>query len=185
MGVNLKKIAKQAKGYRHVLLVMRHGKADPFNASADAGRRLTPKGLKQSKAVAKGLSAMELVPDRVACSGADRARQTLETMLAVFGDKPKVDYRKSLYEDGVMSVFDEITHTKEKNRVLMVVGHEPTVSISCQWVADSQSDPAMLDLLNLGLSTGTVVVFGSNEPFAQWRIHEGDLLAVLTPKDFE
>ena len=66
----------------------------------------------------------------------------------------------------------------------MILGHEPTVSISCQWLADSESDPALLDMLNIGLSTASVVVFGSKEPFSDWKVHTADLIAVLNPKDF-
>ena len=49
-------------------------------------------------------------------------------------------------------MFDELAHVKAKNRVFMIVGHEPTVSISAQWLASADSDGERLDLLNLGLS---------------------------------
>ena len=185
MGVNLSKVEKKAKNYSHVLLVMRHAKAEPFNDKGDHDREITDKGEKQAKIVAKGLVGMKLLPDRVACSGAVRARQTLERMLKVFGDDPKVDYRQSLYEGGVQSVFDELAQTKEKHRTLLVLGHEPTISIACQWLASTESDPTLLDLLNLGMSPASIAVFGSNEPFNQWQLHSGELIALLTAKDFE
>ena len=175
MGVNLSKVEKKAKNYSHVLLVMRHAKAEPFN----------DKGEKQAKIVAKGLVGMKLLPDRVACSGAVRARQTLERMLKVFGDHPKVEYRQALYDGGMQAVFDELANAKDKTRVLMVLGHEPTVSVSCQWLASSDSDMVKLDLLNLGMSTASVVVFGSDQPFSRWQVHDAELLAVLSPKDFD
>ena len=162
-----------------------HAKAESLGKSSDRDRNLTDKGLKQAKTVAKGLAELKLVPDRIACSGAARALQTCERMLKTFGDHPTVDYRQSLYDNGVQAVFDEIAQTKGKHRVLMVLGHEPTVSISCQWLASADSDPSLLDLLNLGLSTAGVVIFGSDEPFERWQIRTGQLLAVLTPKDFD
>ena len=178
MGVNLSKVEKKAKNYSHVLLVMRHAKAEPFNDKGDHDREITDKGEKQAKIVAKGLVGMKLLPDRVACSGAVRARQTLERMLKVFGDHPKVEYRQALYDGGMQAVFDELANAKDKTRVLMVLGHEPTVSVSCQWLAK-------LDLLNLGMSTASVVVFGSDQPFSRWQVHDAELLAVLSPKDFD
>ena len=57
MGTSLKKVAKKAKDYKYVLLVMRHAKTEPFGDGGDAGRELTDKGRKQAKAVAKGLAA--------------------------------------------------------------------------------------------------------------------------------
>lgn len=176
---------KKAKNYSHVLLVMRHAKAEPFNDKGDHDREITDKGEKQAKIVAKGLVGMKLLPDRVACSGAVRARQTLERMLKVFGDHPKVEYRQALYDGGMQSVFDELANAKDKTRVLMVLGHEPTVSVSCQWLASSDSDMVKLDLLNLGMSTASVVVFGSDQPFSRWQVHDAELLAVLSPKDFD
>lgn len=111
-------------------------------------------------------------------------RQTCDRMLKVFGDDPKVDYRQSLYEGGVQSVFDELAQTKEKHRTLLVLGHEPTISIACNgWPAPNRSDVA--DLLNLGMSPASIAVFGSNEPFNQWQLHSGELIALLTAKDFE
>ena len=106
--------------------------------------------------MAKGLAAFKMVPTRIACSSATRARQTCDRMLKVFGDDPKVDYRQSLYEGGVQSVFDELAQTKEKHRTLLVLGHEPTISIACQWLASTESDPTLLDLLNLGMSPASI-----------------------------
>lgn len=186
MGTSLKKVAKKAKEYKYVLLAMRHAKTEPFGGNgSDVGRKLTDKGRKQAKAVAKGLAAFKMVPTRIACSSATRARQTCDRMLKVFGDDPKVDYRQSLYEGGVQSVFDELAQTKEKHRTLLVLGHEPTISIACQWLASAESDPTLLDLLNLGMSPASIAVFGSNEPFNQWQLHSGELIALLTAKDFE
>ncbi len=164
---------------------MRHAKAEPFNDKGDHDREITDKGRKQAKIVAKGLVGMKLLPDRVSCSGAVRARQTLERMLKVFGDDPKVEYRQALYDGGMQAVFDELANAKDKTRVLMVLGHEPTVSVSCQWLASSDSDMVKLDLFNLGMSTASVVVFGSDQPFSRWQVHDAELLAVLSPKDFD
>ena len=135
MGTSLKKVAKKTKEYKYVLLAMRHAKTEPFGGNgSDVGRELTDKGRKQAKTVA----AFKMVPTRIACSSATRARQTCDRMLKVFGDDPKVDYRQSLYEGGVQSVFDELAQTKEKHRTLLVLGHEPTISIACQWLAAAQ-----------------------------------------------
>lgn len=58
--MNLKKVAKRAKEYKHVLIIMRHAKTEAFNAKGDFERVLTDKGLKQAKRVAKGLRDMGL-----------------------------------------------------------------------------------------------------------------------------
>ena len=185
MGIKLSKVAKAAKKYDHILIIMRHAKAEPFGDKGDSERELTDKGLKQAKAVGKGIEAWGLVPDQISCSSVTRTRQTLDRMLKTFGDKPIVDYRISLYDGGVQAVFDELAHVKAKNRVFMIVGHEPTVSISAQWLASADSDGERLDLLNLGLSPASIVIMGSNKPFDEWQVHSGELLAVINVKDFD
>ena len=185
MGIKLSKVAKAAKKYDHILIIMRHAKAEPFGEKGDSERELTDKGLKQAKAVGKGIEWLGLVPDQISCSSVTRTRQTLDRMLKTFGDKPIVDYRISLYDGGVQAVFDELAHVKAKNRVFMIVGHEPTVSISAQWLASADSDGERLDLLNLGLSPASIVIMGSNKPFNEWQVHSGELLAVINVKDFD
>ena len=66
MGIKLNKVAKAAKEYDHVLIIMRHAKAEPFGGKGDVERELTEKGLKQAKAVGKGVEALGLVPNRKA-----------------------------------------------------------------------------------------------------------------------
>lgn len=185
MGIKLSKVAKAAKKYDHILIIMRHAKAEPFGDKGDSERELTDKGLKRAKAVGKGIESLGLVPDQISCSSVTRTRQTLDRMLKTFGDKPIVDYRISLYDGGVQAVFDELAHVKAKNRVFMIVGHEPTVSISAQWLASADSDGERLDLLNLGLSPASIVIMGSNKPFDEWQVHSGELLAVINVKDFD
>ena len=107
MGIKLSKVAKAAKKYDHILIIMRHAKAEPFGDKGDSERELTDKGLKQAKAVGKGIESLGLVPDQISCSSVTRTRQTLDRMLKTFGDKPIVDYRISLYDGGVQAVFDE------------------------------------------------------------------------------
>ena len=63
MGIKLSKVAKAAKKYDH----MRHAKAEPFGDKGDSERELTDKGLKQAKAVGKGIESLGLVPDQISC----------------------------------------------------------------------------------------------------------------------
>ncbi len=68
MSSRMSKTAKKAKQYDHVLILMRHAKAEAMGEHGDYDRPLAPKGLKQAKKVAKGLRDMKLVPDGVACT---------------------------------------------------------------------------------------------------------------------
>lgn len=185
MSSRMSKTAKKARQYGHVLILMRHAKAEAVGKNGDYDRPLAEKGLKQAKKVAKGLRDMKLVPEVIDCSAALRARQTCGRLLKVFGDKTQVDYHQSLYDGGLQAVFDELAHAKGKTRVMMVLGHEPTISICGQWLASEESKSDRVDLLNLGVQTAGVLVLASDKPFSQWQLHDGDLLAVMSPADFE
>lgn len=186
MGTSLKKVAKKTKEYKYVLLAMRTPKPSRSAATAATWDVSSPtKDVSRPKPWPKDWRRSKWCPLASHAPAPPRARQTCDRMLKVFGDDPKVDYRQSLYEGGVQSVFDELAQTKEKHRTLLVLGHEPTISIACQWLASTESDPTLLDLLNLGMSPASIAVFGSNEPFNQWQLHSGELIALLTAKDFE
>ncbi|MBW3088166.1 histidine phosphatase family protein [Bifidobacterium sp. 82T24] len=183
MGVNLSKVAKKANAYEYQLIIMRHAKAESGSSGGDVDRELSEKGVKQAKKVGKGLAAVGLVPDQIRCSGAVRTRQTLERMLKYFGDRPTVEYRQSLYSGGMQAFLDEMSHVKSRTRRLMIIGHDPTVSMASQWLASPKSDQAMLNILGLGMSPASVVIMGSDKPFDKWGIRDGNLVAVLGPKD--
>ena len=180
-----KGLGKRLKKHEYLLVLMRHCKTEGTNAQGDLQRVLTDKGLKQATRVAEGLEECGLVPDRIACSAAERARQTMDRMLEVFGDGTKVLCHMSLYEEGMQAVWEQLGQVPKKTKRFMVIGHEPTVSAVSGWIASQDSDPSLLALLHVGVSTGSVVIFGGDKPFAAWQPHDAELLAVLSPRDFK
>ena len=167
------------------LMLMRHAKTERQGAQGDRSRQLTDRGQQQARTMGRGLAALGLVPDRIICSGAPRARQTLDGMLMPLGDGPRVDYRESLYESGMQAVFDQLAQTEDRDRRVLILGHEPTMSICSQWLAEDNSDPDLLDLLNLGLPPATMVLLGSERPLTDWGTHQARLLGILGPQDLE
>ena len=149
------------------------------------GRELTDKGRKQAKTVAKGLAAFKMVPTRIACSSATRARQTCDRMLKVFGDDPKVDYRQSLYEGGVQSVFDELAQTKEKRRTLLILGHEPTVSIACPVDCQLRIRSDIARPVESGMSPPRSPCSVRTSRSTNGSCTAANSLALLTAKDFD
>ena len=78
------------------LLLMRHGKAVQGAGLADRERRLTPRGRRDSEAMAKVL-ARDFRPDRILCSPAVRTRETLAAVLAGVGEATEVIFLDALY----------------------------------------------------------------------------------------
>ena len=175
-------IARAAHGYEHVLLVMRHAKAAHGGAVGDRRRPLTGRGTSQSHAVARQLVRCRLVPQRIVCSSAERARQTLEGMLPAFGDGPLAEYRESLYEGGARAMLDQLRQAKPDCRSLMLLSHEPAVSEIVQALVRARL-PDARDLLTVGMGTANVAVLAADEALASWPESGAELLGIIRPDD--
>ncbi len=162
---------------------MRHAKAEPFGDKGDSERELTDKGLKQAKAVGKGIESLGLVPDQISCSSVTRTRQTLDRMLKTFGDKPIVDYRISLYDGGVRRFRRARPRQGQESRV-----HDRGATADCvdqrPMARLADSDGERLDLL-IWEFRRIHRDHGINKPFDEWQVHSGELLAVINVKDFD
>lgn len=186
MNEGMKSLEKRVGRASRILVLMRHAKTEPVEDAPegrDIERALVDKGRRQASRVADGLERLGLTPDRIVCSGAVRARQTLDGMLPAFGDGPVVDYRRSLYDGGFQDMLDEIARTPRGTRTLMVLAHEPTVSMAAQRLAGGDSDPHCLDLVGLGMATATVAVLVADAELADWTPGSASLIGVLRPKD--
>ena len=173
-------IARAAHDYGHVLLVMRHAKAAHGTDPDDHRRPLASRGVSQSHAIARQLVRCRLVPERIVCSSAERARQTLEGMLPSFGDGPVVEYRESLYVGGAQAMLDQLRQAKEDCRSMMLLSHEPAVSEVAQTLVSAHPNDAT-DLLAAGMGTANVAVLAADEPLASWPESGAELLGVIRP----
>jgi phosphohistidine phosphatase len=113
------------------LILLRHSKAEHAFDVADADRPLTERGHRDATAAGGWLVEHDLVPDLVLCSPARRTRQTWHEVALAFGERG--NGVTSVYEPGLYGGFDleeclELIHSTEADvRVLMLVGHNPTM----------------------------------------------------------
>ena len=106
------------------LILLRHAHAEPATpGQSDLDRPLSPQGLAEAEAAARWLAEQGLVPDRVLCSPARRARETLEAVLGAVG---YVEQRleERIYEATPGTLADLADQHREAERLLMV-GHNP------------------------------------------------------------
>lgn len=115
------------------LILLRHGKAEMFNAQGDGTRALTDKGREQARQAARVLKQAKWLPDIVLTSPLLRARQTADEFCetAVIpgaiiqgwlacGMKPEL-------------ALQELVAFRDFNRVA-IVGHEPDFSELIEWL---------------------------------------------------
>lgn len=140
------------------VLLLRHATAEPY-ASSDAARPLSPHGLRQASHVAQHLSTRELVPDVVLCSTALRTRQTWQTIEENLGPTAAAQchMRDDLYQaspDAVQSLVAQ----QSPAQVVLVVGHEPIMSMTAARYAGPQSDEVAVMTVSVGMPTAGLAI---------------------------
>ncbi len=107
------------------LLIFRHGIAEDLPATGrDFDRRLTPRGVERTTASARGLTELCDAPELILTSPKVRAVQTAQIAAEAF-DRP-VEADEVIAEGTAADIRDMLTGRKERR--LMLVGHEPTLS---------------------------------------------------------
>jgi phosphohistidine phosphatase len=110
------------------LIVMRHAKAGELPGGPDAERPLRPRGRRNAAAAGAWLASRDLVPDRVLCSTAKRARQTWQCVSAELAGEPELVSDERLYDASGPDLLDIFAETDPGVRSLMYVGHNPAAA---------------------------------------------------------
>lgn len=135
------------------LVLLRHAKAANPERVADTDRPLTARGHADAAAAGAWLLARGLRPARVLCSPSRRTRETWHGVQVALGDGSAatgVRFDPALYDAGARTVLGLIQETGPEVDVLVVVGHNPTVSMISA-ILDPGTDPAE-DLRTAGLA---------------------------------
>ena len=115
------------------LVLLRHAKAAHPQGVPDTDRPLTPRGHADAGAAGAWLVAHALVPDLVLCSPSRRTRETWHAVAMSLGAGATgvtCAYDPALYEAGsARNLLDLLTATDAAVRVLLVIGHNPTMSM--------------------------------------------------------
>ncbi len=158
---------------------MRHGKAES-DAASDMERVLTDKGHSQARLIGDYLRAQGVRPSRVLVSAASRTQETWKDVRDSLGDPEcEVSLLEDLYHGGVQDVLRLIREVDESCKVLLVVGHEPTMSQLAAYLGnDDLSDPASLAQVRIGVPTGSMSVLTSSA--ATWNDIAEEELNLLT-----
>jgi phosphohistidine phosphatase len=126
---------RQAEGMTaRTLVLLRHAKAERPGDQRDFDRRLTAVGAADADAAGSWLADRGLRPGLVICSPAMRTRQTWHGVAVALaqadpgGGAPEVHYEAGLYDGGRTEVIDLLRAVPDATRVVLVIGHNPTMS---------------------------------------------------------
>jgi len=158
------------------LVLLRHAKSARPHGVPDHERPLSGKGRRNAQAAGEWFLGEGPRPDLALCSTAVRARQTWEIVCGVLPPVP-TRYEGRLYGSDVEDVLDLARATSDGVRVLVMVGHEPTLSETALALAGHGSDGAALKTLTHKFATNGVAVLRIDGP---WRRVEPGAAALET-----
>lgn len=142
---------------------MRHAEADQSGAT-DADRPLTERGAAAAREAGGWLAAQGIRAEAALVSSARRAQETWAAVcVGGEADESVASVEHGLYSAGPESVLDLVREVSDDVRTLVVVGHNPTMSVVAMTVDDGDST-VLLD--NPGFPPAAVVVFDVPEAWA-------------------
>lgn len=107
------------------LILFRHGKAEPDSESGDdIDRRLAPRGVHESAAMASSLAELGFKPDVALVSTAARTRETWDAVVDVFPNAVAT-YRPDLYHADAVAIRLAAEQAGQACGTVIVVAHNP------------------------------------------------------------
>ena len=164
------------------LLLLRHAKSDypdGWGPGADHDRPLAPRGIREAALAGDWIRANAPAVDLVLCSTATRTRQTL----ARTGIDADVRYEDALYDSSPGTVIRLVNGVLEDVATLLVVGHEPTMSMTAVGLADlDRSDAEALERISLKYPTSSIAVLRTPHPWRELELRTADLVGFEVPR---
>lgn len=112
------------------ILLFRHGKSDwDADYGADHDRPLTKRGEKAASLMGRYLASLDQLPDRVICSSAVRAKETVRLAVKAGKWSCPVTITKELYDVSPEQVLGLIRDSQDSLNSILLAGHEPTWSL--------------------------------------------------------
>jgi len=135
------------------------------------------RGQADATAAGQWLAGQGVVPDHALVSAATRAMETWTGLASGAGwdTEPSVD--EGFYAAGPDTALDLLRGTPADARVLVVVGHNPTIAHLAQLLDDGDGDPEASKEMASGFPTSAVAVFEYDGAWADLELTSARLVA--------
>ena len=139
------------------LIILRHAKAEPFNAS-DHERVLTDRGHRDAHEAGEWAREAGLCPDYAVVSSAARTKGTWSSFSAGAGLDltPVVD--RSLYGAGTDGALEIINAAPDDAGTVLLIGHNPTMAYLVHLLDDGGADAEVFARVSEGFPTSALAV---------------------------
>lgn len=137
------------------LLLLRHAKSSWEDASLpDHDRPLKPRGIKAARRIGRLLHEQNLIPERILCSTATRARETLRLVEEELQQHAATDFIAALYHCPPDEFITALQGVEAAVNSVMIVGHNPGME---EWLQNLIGKPETMPtgcLVQLAMPSG-------------------------------
>jgi phosphohistidine phosphatase len=178
--------APDEDGHRRLVL-MRHAKAE-HESSTDENRRLSPRGRRDARAAGVLLAEHGDVPALVLVSTAQRTRDTWDAVrdgilsASAGSQASEAWFDRSLYDSGPPAVVELLCAVESTVPSVLVIGHNPTISVVASALSDGQAEPALEEAVSEGMSTAGLAFFDVPVDWVDLNAHVLRLTHVEVPR---
>ena len=117
------------------LIIMRHAKSSwKYPDLTDHERPLNKRGIRDSPKIARYLSNLGWIPDKILVSSSRRTLETMEGLVTVFGTIP-YEVRPGIYHASLVDLIKELGILQEATT--MIIGHNPGSELLVQYLSQS------------------------------------------------
>jgi len=160
---------------RHRLIVMRHGKAEPFG-DTDLDRVLTDRGRRDATEAGLHLANTGAVPDFALVSSAARAVATWEAVARGSGSTAQVSIDGSVYTGSPDVVIEALGAVPVDAETVIFVGHNPTAAYLAHLLDDGNGDPGAVQKMLQGYSAAAMAVLEIAVPWSELAPETGRIV---------
>jgi len=168
------------------LILLRHAKsswADP--CIDDHDRSLNRRGKASAPVIARWLSVRRHLADRILCSSAIRARNTVERMRDAAPDLPRPEIKPELYHASPDAMRACLARQPGSVEAVMIVGHQPGMSALAQQLASPETPPGFARAFrHFPTAAAAVLEFGI-EDWGDIENHSGRFVDFATPRELQ
>jgi phosphohistidine phosphatase len=165
----------------HILILLRHAKADWPVGVPDHERPLAPRGMRDAPHTGTWLADAGRMPDLVLCSDALRTRQTYELAAADWDPAPEVRYTDDIYGVSAGDMLEVIRSVPDEVGTLMLVSHNPGTQRLALALAD-ESHPELVARIHIKYPTNTVAVLATDASWSQLDPGGAAVVDLATPR---
>jgi phosphohistidine phosphatase len=160
------------------VLLMRHAKSSWNNPGLrDFDRPLNKRGKKDAPRMGKYLKELQLIPNQIFSSPAERAKSTiLKVIKELELPVSQITWDENLYFNGAQSYLDVIQYADDSSDLVMTVGHNPMTEDAISALSGHTSTKA--------IKTATIACFEfSADSWKDVEFGPGALKWIVGPKD--